>query len=121
MTIKKLIIFIIFIKYIMVYYSDKEFRFVKFQRSKDISKKYDAILENKKTGRRKTISFGARGYAQYRDDVNLKLYSNVDHNDKQRRDRYEERHKGEGNKNRKYSAGWFSMWYLWRPIGKNPN
>lgn len=105
----------------MSLFPESEYRFIKFERSKNKNKKYDAILENRSTGRKKKISFGQRGFSQYRDDTNLKLYSNVNHNDKKRRDRYEARHEGEGDKSRKYSAGWFSMWYLWRPIGKNPN
>jgi len=95
-----------------VYPSDK-YTFVKFVRSKNKEKKYDAILKNKKTGRKKVISFGAKGYAQYKDTTGLKLYSNLDHLDEKRKKRYQLRHKDEGLNTRKYSAGWFSWHYLW--------
>ena len=91
----------------------KDFKFIKFVRSSDSNKKYDAILENKSTGRRKKISFGQRGASQYRDATGLKLYSKFDHNDLARRKAYRQRHEGEGEPNRKYSAGWFSWWFLW--------
>jgi len=95
-----------------VYPPDK-YTFVKFERSKTTGKKYDAILRNKATGRTKKISFGAKGYAQYKDSTGLKLYSSQDHLDPERRKRYQKRHEGEGNASRKYSAGWFATNYLW--------
>jgi hypothetical protein len=91
----------------------KDYKFIKFIRSSNNQKKYDAILENKSTGRRKKISFGQRGASQYRDSTGLKLYSNFDNNDIDRKKAYRARHEGEGEPNRKYSAGWFSWNYLW--------
>ena len=91
----------------------KDYKFIKFVRSKTQGKKYDAILENKSTGRRKTISFGATGYEQYKDSTGLRYYSHLDHNDPKRKKLYQQRHEGEGEPNRKYSAGWFSWHYLW--------
>ena len=95
-----------------VYPSDK-YTFIKFKRSKDKDKKYDAILKNNKTGKKKVIPFGAKGYAQYKDSTGLKLYSKLDHLDEERKKRYQQRHKDEGLNTRKYSAGWFSWNYLW--------
>jgi hypothetical protein len=95
-----------------VYPADK-YTFVKFRRSKNRNKKYDAVLKHKATGREKIIQFGAQGYAQYKDSTGLKLYSSQDHLDAKRRDRYLARHKGEGNATRKYSAGWFATNFLW--------
>ena len=89
------------------------YKFIKFVRSSDSNKKYDAILEHKTTGRRKKISFGQRGASQYRDSTGLKLYSNFDTNDPKRKKLYQQRHEGEGEPNRKYSPGWFSWHYLW--------
>ena len=42
----------------MSYFSKKEWKFKKFQRSNTKNKKYDAIIENKETGREKRIPFG---------------------------------------------------------------
>ena len=91
----------------------KDYKFIKFVRSSNPNKKYDAILENKSTGRRKKISFGQRGADQYHDATGLKFYSKFDHNDPKRKKLYRARHEGEGEPNRKYSAGWFSWNYLW--------
>jgi predicted mannosyl-3-phosphoglycerate phosphatase (HAD superfamily) len=90
-----------------------EYTFVKFERSKDSKKKYDAILKNNKTSRLRRISFGAKGYEQYKDSTGKKLYTHVDHLDEERRRLYRKRHAGEGDPSRKYSAGWFSWHYLW--------
>ena len=76
---------------------DKE---IKFEKSKVKGKKYTAILPD---GKR--VNFGALGYEHYEDKTPLKLYSHLDHNDKQRRDLYYKRH----NKDYpKYSPDWFS-------------
>ena len=95
-----------------VYPADK-YTFVKFERSKNKDKKYDAVLRNNTTGRIKKISFGASGYQQYRDSTGLKLYSSQDHLDEDRKKKYLARHAGEGNPSRKYSAGWFATNFLW--------
>ena len=92
---------------------ESDYTFVKFVRSKDPKKKYDAILKNKKTARLSRISFGARGYEQYEDSTGLKLYSAFNHLDDNRKRLYRKRHAGEGDNKRKYSAGWFSWHYLW--------
>jgi hypothetical protein len=97
----------------MVYYSDKEFRFVKFQRSKNLNAKYDAILENKQNKRRVRVPFGDRSFEHFSDKTGLKLYSHLDHNDPKRRASYRARHGAEGYQNRKYSPSYFSYYFLW--------
>jgi len=97
----------------MVFYSDKKYRFVKFQRSKNMKSKYDAILENKQNKRRVRVPFGDRSFEQYRDATGLKLYSNLDHNDPKRRASYRKRHGAQGYQNRKYSPAFFSWNFLW--------
>ena len=78
---------------------------IKFEKSDKKDKKYKAILPDGKK-----VYFGATGYQQYEDKTPLKLYSNLDHHDKKRRELYYKRH----NINYpKYSADWFSKVYLW--------
>lgn len=68
-------------------------------------KKYD-VFKNQKY----LVSFGAKGYAQYKDSTPIKAYSHLDHGDKDRRKRYYARH----GKDAKFeSAKWFSHKYLW--------
>lgn len=105
----------------MSVFPPSEYKFIKFKKSNTKNKKYDAILMNKKTNRKKTISFGDKRFEQYKDSTNLKLYKNLNHLDQNRRKNYWARHAEEGNINRKYSAGWFSWWFLWAPDNVNPN
>ena len=51
----------------MVVYSDNKYRFVKFRRSRNKDKKYDAILKNLETGGQKIIPFGGK------DMLNIKI------------------------------------------------
>ena len=51
----------------MPYYPKAEYVFIRFERSHILTKKYNAVLENKATGRLVTVPFGATGYAQYKD------------------------------------------------------
>lgn len=76
---------------------------------KKSGKKYYAVVEEK--GKEKRIGFGARGYAQYKDQTGLGAYSKDDHLDPERRKRYQQRHRGEDKK--KFSAGYFAWKYLW--------
>ena len=74
------------------------------------NKKYNALLQDKKTKQIKKISFGDIRYQQYKDNV-LGLYSHLDHNDNKRRALYRTRHKHD--KLNEYSAGHFSYYWLW--------
>lgn len=73
------------------------------------SKKYNAILENKITGSIIKVAFGQKGYQQYHDKIGR--YKELDHKDIKRKILYHARHSGD--KNYKYSSGWFSANYLW--------
>ena len=86
----------------------------KFEKSKVKNKKYLVILPNEKK-----INFGQLPYKHFKDTTPLKLYSNLDHNDKKRQINYCKRaagiknNKGKLTKNNKESANHYSMKYLW--------
>lgn len=73
------------------------------------NKKYNAILENKKTGSIVKVGFGQKGAAQYKDKIGH--YKHLDHLDKKRRMLYRTRHFGEDD--HKYSSGYFAIRLLW--------
>jgi hypothetical protein len=72
-------------------------------------KKYDVFDKDNK----KIVSFGAKNMSHYKDAIGY--YSNLDHNDKKRRDNFRSRFKAlyEKNKNNKNSAIYYSWNYLW--------
>lgn len=82
-----------------------------FRKSKKKNKKYDAILYDTITKKKKIVPFGDNRYEQYKDSTGLNLYSNLDHNDPNRRKLYRIRH----YKTHliKYSPSWFSWNFLW--------
>jgi hypothetical protein len=73
--------------------------------SKRKNKKYD-VYENGKY----LLSFGAIGYAQYKDTTGIGAYSHLDHLNKDRRRLYYARH---GRTNDKKSAKYYSNKFLW--------
>jgi len=81
-----------------------EYKFIKLQKSSKPKKKFDAIFQNRKTGREKKISFGSAGMSDY-----------TIHKDPERKQRYITRHQ----KREKWgndgilTAGWWSRWLLW--------
>ena len=85
--------------------------FVGFEKSHLPTKKYNAILKNKTTGRISRVPFGAVGYEQYKDTTGLGKFSQMDHLDKTRRQNYIKRHSKDNNT--PYSASWFALNYLW--------
>jgi hypothetical protein len=89
----------------------QNYKFIKFVKSKTKYKKYDVILKNKKNNKIKTIPFGDKRYQQYKDSTGLKLYSKLDHNDKNRRRLFRLRHAKTSKK--KFSSSWFSYRFLW--------
>jgi len=95
-----------------------EYSFVKFEKSKRVNKKYSAILQNKKTGRTKTLPFGSSLHENYKDETGLNMYPEKMHGDIKRLELYRKRHAGEGDESRKYSPGWFSWHFLWRRPGE---
>ena len=66
-------------------------------KSKTKDKKYDAIIDNKKT-----IHFGAKGYSDF-----------TIHKDEERKDRYINRHKKTENWNDPKTAGFYAKNILW--------
>ena len=95
----------------MVKIEADRFRFIKFQKAKNTSKKYDAIIEDVKTRRRQTVPFGDVRFQQFSDSTGLKLYSRLDHNDEKRRQNYLARH--EKTRHKKWSPSWWSSVFLW--------
>ena len=75
-------------------------------KSKAKHKKYSVYVM--KNGKKTLIHFGDNRYEQFKDK--LGEYSNLDHNDKKRRDLYYKRH---GASNDKTSAKYYSHKYLW--------
>lgn len=89
----------------------QDYTFSRFEKSNSKNKKYDAILKNKKTGREKRVPFGDTRYEQFRDRTGLNLYSNLDHNDLNRRHLYLARH--EKDMDNKFSSSYFAARFLW--------
>ncbi len=86
---------------------------MEFRKSTRQGKKYDVFYKDR------WISFGDKGYEQFRDSTPLKIYSNLDHGDPIRRKSYLARAKGIKNKQGnltwkdKNSANYYSVHYLW--------
>jgi hypothetical protein len=80
-------------------------------------KKYSVYVKGD-NGKPKLIHFGQLGYDQFRDTTPLKLYSNLDHNDEERRRLYLLRAKGIKKDGKiswkdKNSANYYAVKYLW--------
>jgi len=88
------------------------------------NKKYDVhyVFNNKdlggKSGLKKNefmtkyiLSFGAKNMEHYFDKFGF--YTNLNHEDEERKRRYILRHQNVGNINDPKSAAFWSMWYLW--------
>ena len=67
------------------------------RRSKKADKKYDAVIDGKKT-----VSFGAKGYSDF-----------TQHKDPERKQRYINRHKKAENWNDPKTAGFYAKHVLW--------
>ena len=96
----------------MTYFKISEYKFIKFVKSEAKHKKYTAIIKNKKNDKEIKINFGDTRYEHYEDKTPLKLNSNLDHDDKERRKKFRARHKGFIKKGY-YSPAYFSYKYLW--------
>jgi hypothetical protein len=92
--------------------------------NKQLYKPFKSTAKNKKysvyvmkNGKKKLIHFGDKRYKHFKDKIGL--YKNLDHNDKERRDRYLKRAKGIKNKEGKItwkdknSANYYAVKYLW--------
>ena len=95
-----------------MFLNKNEYGLIGFEKSNRKNKKYNAILINYNTKQKKIIPFGDLRYQQYKDRTYLNLYSHLNHNDRDRRKLYILRHKKD-IKNGFWSAGYFSMFYLW--------
>lgn len=78
-------------------------------KSKKEGKKYSVYVKSE-SGGIKIIHFGDSTMEHYRDKIGL--YSHLDHNDRERRKRYKQRHQGD-RINDKNTPGWWSWHKLW--------
>ena len=85
-------------KTFLFFYNMKE-RIINFKRGTN-HKKYKAIIENKKSGKKRTLQFGDNRYEQYKDSTGLGLYTHKNHSDLQRRRNYFNRHSGVSSKSK---------------------
>ena len=94
------------------------------EKDKKLYKPFKSTAKNKKysvyvmkNGKKTLIHFGDKRYEHFRDSIGL--YKNLNHNDKDRRERYLKRAKGIRNKNGeltwkdKNSANYYSVKFLW--------
>jgi hypothetical protein len=95
-----------------MYYSMKDYDLVKFEESHLKAKKYNAVIVERESGREIRVPFGSRGYWQYHDATGLNLYKDWNHNDKDRRHRFQQRHVRNLVKGM-YSPAYFAFFYLW--------
>ena len=104
----------------MVYKKIKEYKdyLIRFTIPKKGFKKYKAEVFNLNGERIATAQFGdRRGYSQYKDRIGY--YSDLDHNDKKRLQRYRKRHEailtndGVPAYKVEFSPAWFSYRWLW--------
>ena len=93
----------------MVCYNFKQYDIKGFEVGKG-NKKYNALIQHKKTKEIVKIPFGDKRYEQYKDSA-LGIYSHLDHHDKYRRCAYQKRHKNDNL--HCFSPGYFSWFYLW--------
>ena len=91
-------------------YPKKEWKLVSIEKSTRDGKKYKATIENKKSKKQVSIHFGSTAHQHYKDKKGL--YSHLDHNDKERRKRFQNRFRSRYNPN-EYSATYFSWAILW--------
>jgi hypothetical protein len=103
-----------------MYYDMKTHTVQQFRKSKTLNKKYDAILidcsevSSKGTDvracREIVVPFGDSRYKHFNDKIGM--YKHLDHGDPERRRLYKLRHSTYIQPGQ-YSAGYFSMKYLW--------
>ena len=99
----------------MAKYSKTQYSFVRYEKSSNPKKKYDAVLKNKQTDREVKIPFGSRNMSQYQDRV-LGLYKSQDTKDKNRRRAFRSRFSGLKQKQdwkNFYTPLFFSWTKLW--------
>jgi hypothetical protein len=75
---------------------------IELLKSNKADKKYMVKIISKKTGRERTIHFGASGMSDY-----------TIHKDEARKQRYINRHKAREDWNDPETSGYYSRWILW--------
>lgn len=93
-------------------YPMSEYKLDHFEKAKNPAKKYDAIIQNRKTKKYILIPFGSSTNEHYRDSTPLKIYSHLDHNDEVRKKNFKNRFKRLYHP-KYYSPTYFSWNYLW--------
>jgi hypothetical protein len=83
-----------------------------FTMSASAEKKYNAILKEKISGRLVEVAFGRPGFWHYKDMTGLGLFSNLDHKDAARREKFHDRFSKFVIMGM-YSPAYFSLNYLW--------
>ena len=89
----------------------KNHKFLGFKKSETKNKMYDAILLDN-IGNLIKVPFGDKRFENYQDKTKMNLYPHLIHGDKERRKRYQSRHKVFFKKGY-YSPSYFSFYYLW--------
>ena len=90
---------------------------IKFSKSPRKNKKYRVEFDLGK--KRFKVDFGDNRYEHFEDKTPLKIYSNLNHKDKDRRRKYLARasmiknNKGQLTKNNPLSANYWAIRYLW--------
>jgi hypothetical protein len=79
------------------------------KKSNRIHKKYDIYIKDDNK-LKYLLSFGDNRYQQYMDNTGLNIYTKLNHLDKERRNKYYQRH---GLTKNKKSAKYWSNKYLW--------
>ena len=92
-----------------MYYKMTDYNFIGFNRARNKRKKYEARLQNKKTGKIYAIPFGQMGFEQYKDKIGY--YKSLDHLDEKRRDNFIARQSYYVKKGY-YSPAYFSINFL---------
>jgi len=96
-------------------------RIVKVMNPTVKGKKYTVLVMDTETKKERKVSFGAKGYSQFRDSTPLKLYSSSNHLDKDRKRNYFMRHSGVPTKRQalakekgdKITPKYLAHLYLW--------
>ncbi len=95
-----------------MYYLKKDYNLLGYRKSKTKYKKYDAKIQNKRTGKIVYVPFGDKRYENYHDKTGLNLYPHLLHGDSKRRKAYRSRHKHNVRED-SYSPSWFSYYITW--------
>ena len=76
-------------------YTDEpdEYDFIILRKATNDYKKYEVILKHKHTCEKKIVSFGNYNAPIYKDTTKLKLYTNLEHRNKQKQELFRKFHK----------------------------